>query len=524
MIYFISDFSYEYINGGAESCDNEILNYLKNNNLEYKFIESKNFNRIGGKNDYYIISNFAFLSDNSKQFLSNKKFVIIEHDYKFIENRNPAKYLNFIVPKNKRKNVKFYYDAIAVFGQSKFHCEIIKKNLPFVNVVSLTGSFFSKHGLEVINKYKNTIKNDKYFIYNTKNPIKGTLESQDYCKKNNITYDLIEHTNYEEFIKTISQYKGIVFMPQSPETYSKMLAECKSLGLKIITNKLSGFINENHSRQEIDLVEFLNNQRENNIKLILEKLMNKENKQDYILTEIISLYKAEKFLPKFLLNLENQNLFKKTKILFINANSPTRKEEEIYINSFLSRHDNSEYITLEKDPGVYGVWNIGLNMAKTEFVCNSNVDDLRFEFGTEILVETLVNKDEILAYGDTFISDSPGIITKQQFSEHSLNNFSEENMVKCLPGAMPVWRNSDLRFNEKYKYAGDWEMWLRMVYNKNKFIKVDIPVGVYYNNLNGLSTSEKFQRERFLEEKEIFEEYKSLYPKNYEMYKGYFNK
>jgi hypothetical protein len=207
MIYYVSDFSYEELKGGAEACDNEIIKYLTNNNIEYKFIESIKFNNNGNSKDFYIISNFTYLSYESKKFLSNKKFIIIEHDYKFLEERNPVKYFNFIVPKQKRINVKFYYDAIAVFAQSKFHGEIIKKNLPFANVVNLTGSFFSTDNLEIIKKYKNITKNDKYFIYNSPNFIKGTIESENFCKKNNIEYDLIDHADYENFINTIAKYK-----------------------------------------------------------------------------------------------------------------------------------------------------------------------------------------------------------------------------------------------------------------------------------------------------------------------------
>ena len=109
--------------------------------------------------DFYILSNFINLSEESKIFLSNKKFVIIEHDYKFLPERNPTKYINFLVPKKRRLNVKFYYDAIAVFAQSKFHGDILKKNLPFANIINLSGSFFSKQNIEILEKYKNSIKN-----------------------------------------------------------------------------------------------------------------------------------------------------------------------------------------------------------------------------------------------------------------------------------------------------------------------------------------------------------------------------
>ena len=47
MIYYVSDFSYEEVKGGAESCDNEILKYFAKNKIEYKFIKSENFNKNG---------------------------------------------------------------------------------------------------------------------------------------------------------------------------------------------------------------------------------------------------------------------------------------------------------------------------------------------------------------------------------------------------------------------------------------------------------------------------------------------
>ena len=100
-------------------------------------------------------------------------------------------------------------------------------------------------------------------------------------------------------------------------------------------------------------------------------------------------------------------------------------------------------------------------------------------------------------------------------------------MIKCLPGCMPLWKKSLHEkagfFNENYKHAGDWEMWLRAVRNGANFKKVNGTHGLYYVNPDGLSTSEKMHSTRFEEEKQIFFEYKEIFgEENFNKYKVYF--
>jgi len=396
MIYYISDFSYEESKGGAESCDNEILKYFKNNNLEFEFIKSINFKNNGNINDFYIVSNFAFLSDQSKIFLSDKKFVIIEHDYKFLENRNPVKYFNFIVPKHKRINVKFYYDSIAVFAQSKFHAEIIKKNLPFANIISLTGSFFSDESLKIIEKYKNTIKNNKFFVYKHPNPIKGTLESIQYCKKNQIEFETIEHCDYEQFIEAASKYNGVVFMPQSPETYCKMLAECKCLGLKIITNKLTGFIGEVHAKKEADLIDFLDEQREKNIKLILDTLLEKQdiierkNIKNNLVSLVMPVYNSEKFLDNSITDILNQT-YKNIEFIIVDDGS---KDSSLEIIKKYAKKDKRIKFFSKTNGGTGSALNLGFKNATGKYATWVSSDDIKYPNFLESLVEILDNNED----------------------------------------------------------------------------------------------------------------------------------
>jgi GT2 family glycosyltransferase len=219
-------------------------------------------------------------------------------------------------------------------------------------------------------------------------------------------------------------------------------------------------------------------------------------------------------------------LFKHTQYIIVNCNSPDYDKEEKIIKSFSKKHKNIRVINLEEDPGVYGAWNIGIKEADTEYVCNSNTDDLRFPNSTEEMVCVLNDSESALVYGDSRVMTEYGIVTHQR-SEHSLKDYSRENMIKCLPGAIPVWRKSvHLKygyFDDKYSSAADWEFWLRIVNGGESFLKLKKDVGAYYFNPNGISTNEKHAKARFAEEKEIFFKYEEVFGDNYEAYKGYFS-
>ena len=111
---------------------------------------------------------------------------------------------------------------------------------------------------------------------------------------------------------------------------------------------------------------------------------------------------------------------------------------------------------------------------------------------------------------------------------YPIQAYSKENMVKCLPGCMPVWRatihKNNEYFDETYKSAGDWEMWLRAVKNGSVFSKLNGVYGLYYMNPQGLSTNFETQREKFYEEKRIFNQYKDLFGDAAEQFEGYFNR
>ena len=95
-IVFISDFFVEHILGGGELNDHELLTILQSKGHEVLKIQShlvtKDF--IEDKNNqgyYFIISNFINLSPPCRDMLAKCRYLIYEHDHKYLKSRNITK-------------------------------------------------------------------------------------------------------------------------------------------------------------------------------------------------------------------------------------------------------------------------------------------------------------------------------------------------------------------------------------------------------------------------------------------------
>jgi hypothetical protein len=65
-------------------------------------------------------------------------------------------------------------------------------------------------------------------------------------------------------------------------------------------------------------------------------------------------------------------------------------------------------------------------------------------------------------------------------------------------------------FDESYRYAGDWEFWLRCVRSGSSFMRSKEVLGCYYFNPNGLSTSVSNEEKKHKEERKVFDMYRDM--------------
>tara|TARA_R110000851_G_scaffold333049_1_gene510883 strand:+ start:216 stop:1064 length:849 start_codon:yes stop_codon:yes gene_type:complete len=240
---FVSDYFSEEIQGGGELNDDELIKCLskKNNITKVKSVNVNIDFLKQNKEKNIIISNFIFLPQQSKFFLEqNCNYVLYEHDHKYLSTRNPASYPNFLAPKESIINRSFYKNARSVFCQSSFHEEMIFKNLNLNNIENLSGNMWSDIALGLLEKYLIKEKRNKYSIMQSPINHKNTNASVLFCKYKSYNYELIKPLDYHNFLDKISNNQALVFFPKTPETLSRIVVECRMMGMKVITNNLVG--------------------------------------------------------------------------------------------------------------------------------------------------------------------------------------------------------------------------------------------------------------------------------------------
>jgi cellulose synthase/poly-beta-1,6-N-acetylglucosamine synthase-like glycosyltransferase len=157
------------------------------------------------------------------------------------------------------------------------------------------------------------------------------------------------------------------------ESFKKALRQIRKPGryLDFDTSVLSSYLRENQNISKVH--EKYQSFIKNNLSLIDYKdvdtgLLPK-------ISIITSVYDGDDHIEGFLEDITRQTIFKeKCELILINANSPGNEEE--VINQYLKKFpDNIVYKRLDKDPGIYGVWNMGIELSTGEFLTNANLDD-----------------------------------------------------------------------------------------------------------------------------------------------------
>ena len=275
-ILLISDEEYSIKNNGGAECNNyEIIKLLNSSGIKCDFLTTHEFNnKAGFINDYdlYIVSNFYFISENAKTFLYGKKYIITEHDYKFVRERNPCFYPNLTVPPERIVHLDFYRNAKFVLVQSNFQKEVFGRSVKLDNIINFSGNLWADDTLDLILSLSKTPKNGKAAILGEDDyGIKGRDVSIEFCKKVHLKYELLPKTDHQSFLNNLSKYSTYVFFPKSPETLSRVCIEARLMGLSVITSDYTAAVHESFFDYESDkMIEYIKNKPNQIKKLILD--------------------------------------------------------------------------------------------------------------------------------------------------------------------------------------------------------------------------------------------------------------
>jgi len=242
QVIFLQDFFASQHLGGAELHDDVVAQYFESKGLIHSKINTPHLTPeiiLAHQDKSWFISNFVGLSNVCKALLAKHcKYLIYEHDYKFLKNRNPIHYPNFLAPDETHKyNFTFYQNAEKVVCLSKMHRKIFDDNLGLPNLDNINCSMWNDEDLTLLGELNKVPKNDRFAVIKSSNPIKKTRETVAYCERAGVPYDLISAPNHHEFLKILTRYKGLVFQTGHPEPTPRVAVEAKMLNCKFLSQK-----------------------------------------------------------------------------------------------------------------------------------------------------------------------------------------------------------------------------------------------------------------------------------------------
>ena len=332
-VIYISDFFVEQIAGGGELVDDCLMKHLSSRGFSVSKINADKVDSVylqQNKDSFFIVSNFVNLNEPSKKILESCRYVIYEHDHKYILGRDPSPYRDFIVPSDMLCSLSFYKNAQAVVCQSKLHAEVLQKNIKSNNIISAGCTLWSKEHLETLKRHLKAEKTNKVAVLDSDNPVKGRIQALDYCQKKNLDYELIKSSDYDEFIGQLASKSSLVFFSQVLESFCRLVVEARILGCKLITNKMNGCASEDwfKASKGAKLLEYVENKQEEVVDLFVS-LINEEkkapkNQKTGDITVILNSYRRPYNLKMQIEALKSQTIAPKEIWLWVNAHEDNK--------------------------------------------------------------------------------------------------------------------------------------------------------------------------------------------------------
>lgn len=216
---------------------------------------------------------------------------------------------------------------------------------------------------------------------------------------------------------------------------------------------------------------------------------------------ITSVFRGDGFLPGFLANMAALEGYAGSEHWLIRAASPGLEHEALI--GHVRHHPGAVYVNLPQDPGLYGVWNLGLRLASGCFVSNANLDDRRSPRHLSCLQAVLQQYPEVAAASTPlYISteknldwhqaaqrgNCPRLFADEREYLYGLKDLFQQTpqggASRNLPHCMPLWRRGVHcwagEFDEaRYGPSADWAFWLKTAALGARFHIGVEPLGLY---------------------------------------------
>ena len=249
-IIFVADmFSSDYV-GGAELTtdaliDSSPLNVFRihSNHVTMEILER-------GFDCYWIFGNFANLNKELiPSIVGNLDYSVLEYDYKYCRYRSSEKHeISELTPCGCHNEITgkmvsaFYYGAKTIWWMSEMQMEKYHNLFPFLsekNNVVLSSVFDEQFFLKtkiLLEKFQEEERKG-WIVLGSTSWIKGAEDAENWCKDNELDYEVVWGLPYDQVLEKLVQSEGFVYLPPGGDTCPRMVIEAKLLGCKLHINE-----------------------------------------------------------------------------------------------------------------------------------------------------------------------------------------------------------------------------------------------------------------------------------------------
>ena len=247
--------------------------------------------------------------------------------------------------------------------------------------------------------------------------------------------------------------------------------------------------------------------------------MFKPNEKDFLISIVIPIYNAEKYLEECLNSIKNQT-YKNFEVIMVNDGS--KDDSETICMNFLRSDSRFRYLKKENG-GVSSARNVGLDNVEGDYITFIDADDWVDENYLDLLITTVKknHSDIVVSSYKQFNNIDVFYLRAYSLQEKYLLNFERMNrddFLTIFPKLMSTnvcFNNAvaklfrkelvnDLRFDTSIKYGEDLDFYFRLYLNVDSISYVDEPTYVY--RMHGDSTTSNFNQEHAEQELSIFKQ------------------
>jgi glycosyltransferase involved in cell wall biosynthesis len=198
-----------------------------------------------------------------------------------------------------------------------------------------------------------------------------------------------------------------------------------------------------------------------------------------IISIVLSVYNAEKYLLKCLQSMKNQT-YTNWELVIINDGS-TDSSHQI-IKDFIQNLPNKvQYLHLQQNKGLPYCLNLGIQHAKGIYIARIDADDIMFENRLQKQVHFLEKYPAVGVLGSYAIDINELGNPINLFKVAEQDPFLKQNLFASCPFIHPsvmirkYLLTNGMEYRNKYRYAEDYDLWIRLA-DKTQFANLPEPL------------------------------------------------